>query len=104
MSIVPPQISPFDFGAEPANVGEVAAIQCLVAKGDLPLDLFWSLNSVPIVVGQHGFTVTRLNSRTSTLSIEALDAQHRGVYKCLARNQAGSAEHQSELHVNGHYL
>lgn len=76
-------------------------ISCLVAKGDLPLDIFWSLNSVPIVNGQSGFSVSRMNSRSSTLSIESLDAIHRGLYKCLARNAAGHSEHQSELQVNG---
>lgn len=65
------------------------------------MDLFWSLNSVPIITGQHSFSVTRINSRASTLSIESLDAMHRGLYKCIARNEAGHAEHQSELQVNG---
>lgn len=73
----------------------------MVAKGDLPLDLFWSLNSVPIFTNQHSVTITRTNNRISTLSIESLDAFHRGVYKCIARNVAGVAEHQSELQVNG---
>lgn len=76
-------------------------ISCMVAKGDLPLDLFWSLNGVPIITGQHSSTISRMNARTSALSIDALDAKHRGVYKCIARNQAGHAEHQSELQVNG---
>lgn len=98
---VSPQITPFDFGEEPANVGETSMISCLVAKGDLPLDIFWSLNSVPIVNGQSGFSVSRMNARASTLTIESLDAIHRGLYKCIARNAAGNSEHQSELQVNG---
>lgn len=98
---VPPSITPFDFGIEPANVGEVAMVSCMVAKGDLPLDIFWSLNSIPIVSGHHSFSVTRLNARTSALSIDSLDAQHRGLYKCMARNGAGHADIQSELAVNG---
>lgn len=82
-------------------MGEVATISCMVAKGDVPLDIFWSLNSIPILTGQHSFSVTRLNVRTSALSIDSLDAKHRGVYKCIARNEAGQAEYHSELEVNG---
>lgn len=74
----------------------------MVAKGDLPLDIFWSLDSMPIVNGQHSFTVTRLNARTSVLSVDSLDAQHRGMYKCMARNGAGQTEHHSGLEVNGY--
>lgn len=82
-------------------MNEVATISCMVAKGDLPLDLFWSLDSMPIVSGQHSFSIVRMNARTSVLSIDSLDARHRGVYKCSARNKAGHSEYQSELHVNG---
>ena len=99
---VPPQITPFDFGFgdAPANTGEVAGIQCMV-KCDLPLDIFWSLNSAPIVSGENSFTITRMNPRTSSLNIESLGAKHRGVFSCTARNKAGFSEYHTELHVNG---
>lgn len=73
----------------------------MVARGDLPVDIFWSLNSEPIVSDQNGFTITRMNMKTSSLSIDALDAKHRGVYSCIARNKAGFTEFHTELHVNG---
>lgn len=75
----------------------------MVAKGDLPLDIFWSLNAVPIVTGQNSFTITRMNMRTSSLNIESLDSKHRGNYSCVARNKAGFNEYHTELHVNGAY-
>lgn len=99
---VPPQIAPFDFGEEPANVGEVAMIVCMIAKGDLPLDMFWSLNNEPIMSGVNGFRMLRMNPRSSTLSIDSLDAAHRGQYSCVARNKAGFAEYHAELQVNGY--
>lgn len=102
MLSVPPQIAPFDFGDEPANVGEVAMIVCMVAKGDLPLDMFWSLNHVPIQSGEQGFRMLRMNARSSTLSIDSLHAAHRGMYSCVARNKAGFAEFHAELQVNGY--
>lgn len=101
MWTVPPQIVPFDFGDEPANVAEMAMVTCKVSKGDVPLDLFWSLNEVPVVNGQRGIKVSRINARSSTLSIDVLDATHRGNFSCVARNKAGFAEVRVELQVNG---
>lgn len=98
---VPPQIAPFDFGDDAANVGEMAGVQCMATKGDLPIDIFWSLNEVPIVSGEQGFTVVRNNARTSALSMESLDGHHRGMYQCVARNKAGFFEIHAELRVNG---
>ncbi|XP_017132739.1 Down syndrome cell adhesion molecule-like protein Dscam2 isoform X28 [Drosophila elegans] len=98
--MVSPQIQPFDFGVEPANTGEMAGGFCMVPKGDLPMEIRWTLNSAPIITGEHGFSLSRLNPRTSSLSIDSLEARHRGLYKCIASNKAGSAEYSAELHVN----
>jgi len=100
-SIVAPQISPFSFGDEPLNRGEVASVNCVVPKGDLPLDIYWTLNSALIVNGELGFTLVRLNKRTSSLNVDSLEAVHRGSYKCIANNSAGYAEYVSTLDVNG---
>lgn len=82
----------------------MAGVQCMAAKGDLPIDIFWTLNGVPIVSGdtQQGFMVMRMNARTSALNIETLDAHHRGLYQCVARNKAGFFEVHAELRVNGY--
>ncbi|KRJ98245.1 dscam, isoform N [Drosophila yakuba] len=98
--MVSPQIQAFDFGSEPANTGEIAGGFCMVPKGDLPMEIRWTLNSAPIITGEHGFTLSRLNPRTSSLSIDSLEARHRGLYRCIASNKAGTAEYSAELHVN----
>ncbi|XP_052841674.1 cell adhesion molecule Dscam2 isoform X5 [Drosophila gunungcola] len=98
--MVAPQISPFSFGDEPLNRGEVASVNCVVPKGDLPLDIYWTLNSALIVNGELGFTLVRLNKRTSSLNVDSLEAVHRGSYKCIANNSAGYAEYVSTLDVN----
>lgn len=98
---VVPLITSFDFGDEPSNTGETAGVSCMIAKGDLPIDIFWSLNSQPLVSGVNHVVITKLNARTSALSIESLASQHRGVYQCVARNKAGFSEHSSLLQVNG---
>ncbi|XP_070134582.1 cell adhesion molecule Dscam1 isoform X32 [Drosophila bipectinata] len=98
--MVPPQVLPFSFGESAADVGDIASANCVVPKGDLPLEIRWSLNSAPIVNGENGFTLVRLNKRTSLLNIDSLNAFHRGVYKCIASNAAGSSENVAELQVN----
>lgn len=98
---VPPQIQPFSFGDEPANTGEVAGVTCMIPKGDLPIEIHWTLNSAPVISGEHGFTLFRMNTRTSSLNIDSLHARHRGLYKCIARNKAGVHEYLAALNVNG---
>ena len=73
----------------------------MVSKGDLPIDILWILNSSPIIHGENNFSIMKLNPRTSSLNIESLNAKHRGMYKCIAKNIAGSSEYSAELQVNG---
>lgn len=82
-------------------MGDVFSTTCVVLKGDLPLTIHWTLNSEPITSGEDGFTVIKMNARTSYLSIESLEAKHRGIYRCIAVNVAGLAEHAAELQVHG---
>ncbi|XP_030563380.1 Down syndrome cell adhesion molecule-like protein Dscam2 isoform X1 [Drosophila novamexicana] len=42
----------------------------------------------------------QLNSRTSYLSVDTLEAKHRGAYSCIAQNQAGRAIYAADLQVN----
>lgn len=85
-------------------MGDVLSINCVVLKGDLPLEIFWTLNNETIETAVNGFTVIQLNSRTSYLSVDMLEAKHRGVYSCIAQNQAGRAKYSAELQVNGSLL
>ncbi|XP_046809330.1 Down syndrome cell adhesion molecule-like protein Dscam2 [Lucilia cuprina] len=98
--MVPPQVLPFNIGDEVFNMGEVLSITCVVVKGDLPLTMHWTLNEEPIISGADGFTIMKLNARTSYLNVEALEAKHRGTYRCIAVNLAGLAEYAAELEVN----
>lgn len=82
-------------------MGEVAGVFCMIPKGDLPLEILWTLNSAPIITGEHSFTLQRMNARTSSLNIDSLEAHHRGIYKCIATNKAGTTEYATELIVNG---
>nr|XP_017031932.1 Down syndrome cell adhesion molecule-like protein Dscam2 isoform X36 [Drosophila kikkawai] len=98
--MVPPQVSPFHFGSEVLNMGDVLSITCVVLKGDLPLEIHWILNGESVKTGVDGFTVMQLNARTSYLSVDSLEAKHRGSYSCVAKNLAGRAIYSAELQVN----
>ncbi|CAH2076517.1 unnamed protein product, partial [Iphiclides podalirius] len=97
--MVPPQILPFEFGGEPANAGDLASVTCAVNKGDQPLNISWTLNGQPLR-NELGVTLTGINKKTSILNIDSVAAIHRGVYCCVASNQAGSANHSAVLEVN----
>ena len=45
-----------------------------------------------------------IGSYTNTLSINNAHPDHSGVYTCIARNSAASANHSSTLQVNGNYI
>lgn len=92
---------PFVFGDEATNTGETVGIQCIVNKGDLPVEIRWILNSSPIISGENGITILKLNQRTSSLNINSVEGMHRGLFKCLVSNQAGTTEYSTELNVNG---
>lgn len=95
---------PFDFGDESLNPGDSTAINCMITKGDSPLEIQWKFNSRPIERDNSmGIIITKLSPRLSSLSIESVSARHRGVYQCTAINKAGETEHSSSLKVNGDY-
>jgi len=100
---VPPQIRPFDFGDEASNSGETMGIQCTVIKGDLPINITWVLNNHTLNSGDLDVVIGRMSSKSSTLNIDYIAAEHRGFYTCLARNLAGESSYTAELKVNGYY-
>lgn len=98
--IVAPQILPFDFGEESVNSGDLASVTCSVHKGDLPLNITWLHNNQTIGY-KTGIMVSKVGKKISTLSIDSVQAEHSGVYTCLAANRAGDAFYSAKLHVNG---
>ncbi|XP_030242127.1 Down syndrome cell adhesion molecule-like protein Dscam2 isoform X29 [Drosophila navojoa] len=98
--MVPPSIAPFSFGDDPVNTGENAGVQCMVQKGDVPITIKWTLNGRPIINGEEGITILKLSPKTSVLNIAAVEQYHRGTFRCIAENKAGSSYTTSELKVN----
>ncbi|XP_039751106.1 Down syndrome cell adhesion molecule-like protein Dscam2 isoform X5 [Pararge aegeria] len=97
--MVLPQIHPFTFGDEPANAGDTVGLQCMVTKGDVPLNITWYLNGKDVNKIQ-GITVTKIGHKSSSVSIDSVSFIHTGSYTCYVRNQAGDANYSTELVVN----
>lgn len=95
-----PHINPFTFGDEPANAGDTVGLQCMVVKGDVPVDIQWRLNG-RAVSDTPGVSVMKMGPKVSALSVDSVAAVHRGTYTCLAENIAGRTEHSAVLSVNG---
>lgn len=92
---------PFTFGDTPINTGETIGVQCMVNKGDIPINITWTLNGERLINNDNFVTMSRLNSRTSSLNIDILNDKHRGNYKCLANNKAGHVDYETTLFING---
>lgn len=101
---MPPQIIPFDFGTDPVDAGDMSTVQCAVNKGDMPVEITWSLNEQLISQKSiEGIVITRINKKVSSLSIDNVKAVHRGNYVCSVKNTAGTANHSAILDVNGRF-
>lgn len=97
-----PHINPFFFGEDSLPEGETASVQCFVQKGDLPIEITWLHNGIPIDnENQLGITFSQISNRISLINIEAVRADHRGNYTCIASNKAGRFEFSSVLNVDG---
>lgn len=77
---------------------------CTIIKGDLPVNLTWTFNDLPINHhDRNDITIVNNNKRVSFLSIDSVSARHAGRYKCIATNAAGIDSHTAVLAVNGSF-
>ncbi|XP_071632338.1 Down syndrome cell adhesion molecule 1 isoform X14 [Temnothorax longispinosus] len=99
--MVGPQLLPIAFNAEIANWGDSVSVPCSILKGDMPMDISWSFDGVPIDTSKDtGITITKISKHLSTLSIDGVSARHAGEYACSASNLAGSVSRSTTLTVN----
>lgn len=95
-----PLINPFEFGEEPFYSSSTVSVQCVITKGDTPIEIVWSFNNRSIDTND-GIVISKMGQKMSTLYIESIRSRHAGVYSCNAKNKAGSVQHSSELRVIG---
>lgn len=98
---VAPTIMPFTFGEDSFSPGDSTGVQCIVTKGDSPVQIGWLFNNETLKNGQNGVNIINISAKTSLLNIASINDMNRGVYVCQAKNLAGIAEDGSELKVNG---
>lgn len=94
-----PRIVPFNF-EKPIYAGVTTQVSCLVAEGDLPIDITWSLHGSENLTDL-GITTSKIGPKVSVLVIEMTALHHRGNYTCTARNRAGAANYTTSLNING---
>lgn len=80
---------PFVFGEDPSNYGDSTAVQCMVFKGDTPLQLHWTLNGQPITNEHVGIRIIKMSPKLSSLSIDAISGHHRGCSSALPPTRLG---------------
>ncbi|XP_028048390.2 Down syndrome cell adhesion molecule-like protein Dscam2 isoform X45 [Monomorium pharaonis] len=96
--MVPPRIAPFEMADKAVNWGDSVSAVCTVVNGDIPLEITWALNGMPIEEN-HRISVTT-TKRNSLLSIDSASPSHAGTYTCVASNAAGATTYSAELTVN----
>lgn len=116
VSKVPPKIQNFEF-AKDVNVGDRVSVQCVVSVGDLPLTFTWLKDDKPINGGsmnddkstrksafsgeESSVTIRQNDEFSSALSINSLQPNQGGTYKCIVENDAAKESHSALLRVNG---
>lgn len=99
------------------NVGDRVSVQCVVGTGDLPLTFHWEKDNKPINIGSMkddktprksalGHEESSINIRqndefSSALSINSLQPNQGGTYKCIVENDAAKEAYSALLRVNG---
>lgn len=102
-----PQIVPFNFGEDEVNFDDTVTATCTIAKGDLPIHIWWTLSDSIESLFEHNITsndgiiISKTGNKLSVLNIEVVKARHRGNYSCYAKNKAGTAKHSAFLSVKG---
>ena len=100
LHLEPPSLLPFTFGNAAVNEGEPRQLICSVIKGDLPLQISWSLQGEDL--GRSPDVITsQLGDKATLLMISSVSYEHSGIYTCQASNMAGTTSYSAELYVNG---
>ena len=100
----------FNFGDEEYNLHDSVSATCSITKGDLPLEIWWTVieaddpDLVDKILATSDEIEIRKNKKISVLSIDSVKARNRGNYTCHARNKAGETSVSTQLAINGDSL
>ncbi|XP_029107389.1 Down syndrome cell adhesion molecule-like protein 1 homolog isoform X2 [Scleropages formosus] len=91
------------FSERVVSPGEPFSLMC-AAKGAPPPTITWTLDDEPVVRdSSHRASQYTLSdgSTVSHVNVSSPQIRDGGVYRCAARNSAGSAEYQARINVRG---
>lgn len=73
---------------------------CTATEGDSLISFLWTKNGSPINAVL-GLDIGQSNVYSSTLGITEVNANHSGIYSCIASNSAGIATTSIQLQIDG---
>lgn len=119
MYLVPPRITPFNFGDD-IQEGMRVQTMCTSTQGDQPFNITWFRDSRALKSGEqtdstssfvasnqrHHFDertieINTIQSFSSILTIHNITSQHNGNYTCQISNPAGVVDYTVALSVSG---
>ena len=80
--------------------GEFAQANCVLRKGDKPIDISWLFNGAPIIESED-VQIGKMGRGSSILTIDPIRGYNQGNYTCVATNPAGRMTVHTILKVNG---
>jgi len=99
---VKPEVEPFSITDSTLNEGGSTKILCSASSGDTPMHFSWTVDGRRLADNNGGrLKVQRLDEFTSLLSLTKASPENTGNYRCVARNEAGSASRTATLKVMG---
>ena len=100
--LVPPHIQQFKFG-EALQQGDRVSVQCVVVKGDVPLQITWFKDGQQLtnVRNINGISIQQQNVYTSSLMVASVQREHSGTYTCISENAGGQDTVNDTLKVLG---
>lgn len=66
--------------------------------------MYWYFNQDPLNANSaklKGISISKMDSRSTVLTIESVKSTHAGNYTCVGKNSAGVTNHTAKLTING---
>lgn len=74
-------------------------VNCVLQKGDRPVNFTWTFNGL-VLQSDDGIQLAYFG-KSSILTLDPVRGIHKGIYTCIASNQAGEEQVSAKLVVNG---
>lgn len=94
-----PHLIQIDFGESDIYEGDFAQANCVLQKGDRPVNMTWIFNGIVLLSGD-GIKIDQIG-RSSILTLDPVRGFHQGSYTCSASNLVGQEQVSTKLIVNG---